>query len=97
VFDPTATQTVSAENDISIADYSIYEDRKLTGAVETPLVRGEVVAHESEIVADHGQGEYATRGIPTRTSETVVPLIPNRSHSGLDERSHRLTGLRWNR
>lgn len=64
VFDPTETQTVSAKNNASISDYTIYEGRELTGAVETTLVRGEVVAQDGEIVADPGHGAYATRRIP---------------------------------
>ncbi len=64
LFNPTATQTISAKNNKSVADYTIYEGRELTGAVETTLVRGKVVAADGEVVADPGHGEYATRGIP---------------------------------
>jgi dihydropyrimidinase len=64
VFDPEKTQTISARENASLADYSIYEGRELTGAVETTLVRGEVVAQDDEIVGDHGHGVYATRGLP---------------------------------
>lgn len=64
VFDPEQTQTVSAADNASLADYSIYEGRELTGAVETTLVRGEVVADDGEIAVEPGHGAYATRGIP---------------------------------
>jgi dihydropyrimidinase len=64
IFDPNETYTISADDNASKADYSIYEGRTVQGAVETTLVRGEVVATDGEIVADPGHGEFVEREIP---------------------------------
>jgi len=61
VFDPDKEQTITADNNASKADYSIYEGRTVTGSVETVLVRGTVVAADGDIVADPGYGEFVHR------------------------------------
>ncbi len=64
VFDPRATYTISAEENHSNADYSVYEGREVTGRVKQTFVRGELVADEGEIVGDPGHGRFLDRGIP---------------------------------
>lgn len=64
LFDPDATQTITAEDNASKADYSVYEGREVTGRVRKTLVRGEVVAEDGEIVAEPGHGEFIEREIP---------------------------------
>lgn len=55
LFDPNASDTISAADNASVADYSIYEGRDVTGRVETTLVRGEVVADDGEVTkSSHG-------------------------------------------
>jgi dihydropyrimidinase len=64
LFDPNETYTIDAAENASVADYSIYEGREVTGRVETTLVRGEVVADEGEIVGEPGYGEFRARERP---------------------------------
>ncbi|EMA46921.1 dihydroorotase [Halococcus saccharolyticus] len=63
VFDPNDTHTISATDNASVADYSIYEGREVTGRVETTLVRGEIVADDGEIV-ESGHGTFVPRERP---------------------------------
>ena len=64
VLDPDETYTVTAGDNASAADFSIYEGRELTGRVKQTFVRGELVADDGEIVADAGHGEFVEREIP---------------------------------
>jgi dihydropyrimidinase len=64
VFDPSAEQTISAEDNASKADFSIYEGRTVDGAVSKTFVRGELVADDGEIVADPGHGTFVERTVP---------------------------------
>jgi len=61
VFDSQKERTITANDNASKADFSIYEGRTVTGSVETVLVRGEVVADGGDIVADPGHGEFVHR------------------------------------
>jgi dihydropyrimidinase len=67
IFDPDAEYTISADDNASKADYSIYEGRTVRGAVETTLVRGVVVADDGEIVGEPGHGEFVERERPDWT------------------------------
>jgi dihydropyrimidinase len=64
LFDPEKTQTITAANNASKADYSIYENREVTGAVTTTVVRGEIVARDDNVVGDPGYGRFIERDIP---------------------------------
>lgn len=64
LFDPEKTYTITAADNASKADYSIYESREVTGKVTTTLVRGEIVAKDDEIRADPGHGRFIERDIP---------------------------------
>jgi dihydropyrimidinase len=64
IFDPDESQTITAADNASKADYSIYEGREVTGAVSKTLVRGEIVADDGEIVAEPGHGRFLEREIP---------------------------------
>ena len=64
LFDPEKTQTITAANNASKADYSIYENREVTGAVTTTMVRGEIVARNSDVVGEPGHGRFIERDIP---------------------------------
>lgn len=63
LFDPSETYTISAANNASVADYSIYEGREVTGRVKKTLVRGEVVADDGEVV-ESGHGNFIPRDRP---------------------------------
>ncbi|MFC6837993.1 dihydroorotase, partial [Halomarina ordinaria] len=67
IFDPDVEYTISAADNASNADYSLYEGRTVRGAVETTLVRGVVVADDGEIVGPPGHGEYVERERPDWT------------------------------
>ena len=64
ILDPNAEWTISAENNASRADYSLYDGRTVRGKVDTTLVRGEVVAQDGEIVGEPGHGEFVERELP---------------------------------
>jgi dihydropyrimidinase len=64
LFDPNETYTITAEDNASVADYSIYESREVTGRVKKTLIRGEIVADDGEIVAEPGHGEFISRDRP---------------------------------
>ncbi len=61
VFDPNETYTITAEENASEADFSIYEGREVTGRVKQTFVRGELVADDGEIVAENGHGQFCRR------------------------------------
>lgn len=64
VFDPDETYTITAADNASKADYSIYEGREVTGRVTKTLVRGEVVAADGVVVGDSGHGQFVERELP---------------------------------
>ena len=64
LFDPTETYTVTAADNASEADFSIYEGREVTGRVKKTFSRGELVADDGEIVGTPGHGEFVPRAIP---------------------------------
>jgi len=68
VFDPTESYTISASQNQSNADYSVYDGREVTGKVLKTFVRGELVADTGDIVADPGHGEFLARDIPDWSS-----------------------------
>ncbi|RJT07478.1 dihydroorotase family protein [Halococcus sp. IIIV-5B] len=63
VFDPNETHTITATDNASVADYTLYEGRQVTGQVETTLVRGRVVA-DCGTVVETGHGEFVPRECP---------------------------------
>jgi dihydropyrimidinase len=62
VYDPAATQTLSAETHHMNVDYSCYEGKQTTGHVDTVLSRGKVVIDGGEYLGTKGDGTYLTRG-----------------------------------
>ena len=65
VFDPTTTETVTAEDNASTADFTLFEGRETTGAVETVLIRGTPVVRDGELVGTPGDGAFVGRELPT--------------------------------
>ncbi len=61
VFDPKKEYTITAEDNASRADFSIYEGRTVTGGVDKTFVRGTLVAADGKIVTDPGHGEFIHR------------------------------------
>jgi dihydropyrimidinase len=67
LFDPDESYTVSADDNKSMADYSIYEGREVTGRVVETYRRGQKVAADGEVLADPGSGEFVSRTVPDWT------------------------------
>ena len=61
VYDPAATQVLSAATHHMNVDYSCYEGREITGQVRTVLSRGRVVVDGGEYRARPGTGGSCTR------------------------------------
>jgi dihydropyrimidinase len=71
VFDPAESHTISAEDNFSKADFSIYEGREVTGTVEQTYVRGERVYEDGEILVEPGYGEFVAREIPNWSEKST--------------------------
>ncbi|MEU5217711.1 dihydropyrimidinase [Streptomyces sp. NPDC020807] len=63
IYDPHATQVLSAETHHMNVDYSAYEGKTITGQVETVLSRGEVVIDQRKYVGSAGHGAFVPRGL----------------------------------
>ncbi|MER5780154.1 dihydropyrimidinase [Streptomyces mobaraensis] len=61
VYDPRATQVLSATTHHMNVDYSAYEGKEITGRVETVLSRGEIVIDERRFTGRTGHGRYVPR------------------------------------
>ncbi len=62
VYDPKATQTISASTHHMAVDYSCYEGFELAGRVETVFSRGRQVIGGGEYTGAAGHGKYLARG-----------------------------------
>ncbi|MFP3795709.1 MULTISPECIES: dihydropyrimidinase [Paraburkholderia] len=62
LFDPDATQTISAETQHGACDFTLFEGRNVTGQVKTVLLRGECLIEDGEWVGPSGQGQFVARG-----------------------------------
>ena len=61
IFDPVKEHTLSAASHHSKSDYNLYEGTTVTGAVETTMVRGNVIVEGGELVAQPGVGRFVKR------------------------------------
>jgi dihydropyrimidinase len=64
IFDPNETYSIDASDNASVADYSIYEGRTVTGRVNKTFLRGKLIADDGEITASPGYGEFIDRELP---------------------------------
>jgi dihydropyrimidinase len=71
VFDPEATYEISATDNASVADFTLFEGREVKGAVETTLVRGEPVVEDGAVVGSPGHGKFVAREQPDWTPDTT--------------------------
>jgi dihydropyrimidinase len=62
IFDPALEQTISVKTHQMRVDYSAYEGRKVQGAVETVLSRGNVVVEKGVFKGKRGDGQFLKRG-----------------------------------
>ena len=61
IWDPKATKTVSAETQISVIDYNVFEGQKLKGLPRMTLSRGEVCWQDGKVTAKTGRGKFVAR------------------------------------
>jgi dihydropyrimidinase len=64
LFDPDASYTITADDNVGAADYTIYEGRGVTGRPTKTFVRGELVAEEGRAVGEPGHGQFLEREVP---------------------------------
>jgi dihydropyrimidinase len=64
VWDPTATQTLSAKTHHMRVDYNPYEGRKVNGRPTVVLSRGEVIVQDGKFLGKRGRGRFLKRGSP---------------------------------
>ncbi|GAB2718438.1 dihydropyrimidinase [Kitasatospora kifunensis] len=62
IYDPTASQTLSAATHHMNVDYSAYEGRQVTGRVQTVLSRGTTVLQDGRWLGRAGHGGFLRRG-----------------------------------
>jgi dihydropyrimidinase len=62
IYDPGATQVLSAARHHMNVDYSAYEGMQITGRVDTVLSRGTVLVEAGEYRGAPGHGSFLTRG-----------------------------------
>ena len=63
IYDPDATQTLSAATHHMNVDYSAYEGMEVTGRVVTTLSRGRVVIDDGHYQGSTGHGTFLARGL----------------------------------
>src|SRR5690606_41343536 len=61
VYDPNATQTISAETHHMNGDYSAYEGMQITGKVDTVFSRGSKVIADGAFHGREGHGTFLSR------------------------------------
>lgn len=64
LFDPDRQFTITADDNASNQDFSLYEGWDVTGAVVRTFVRGEEVAHDGEVVGESDHGRFVERSLP---------------------------------
>ena len=64
IWDPKASQTLSAKTHHMRVDYNPYEGRKVKGKAVTVLSRGEVIVEKDRFVGKKGRGKFIKRGSP---------------------------------
>jgi len=64
IWDPKATQTLSAKTHHMRVDYNPYEGRKVKGKAVTVLSRGEVIVEKDRFIGKKGRGKFIKRGSP---------------------------------
>ena len=61
VWDPTATKTITAKNQLSRIDYNVFEGFACTGVPVATLSRGRIAFAKNELRAEKGDGHYVER------------------------------------
>lgn len=61
IWDPEASKTISAETQISIIDYNVFEGFEVTGLPRYTISRGDVVWKDGKLDVKKGRGEFIPR------------------------------------
>ena len=61
VWDPKASKTISAANQVSVIDYNVFEGVKVQGLPRYTLSRGSVVFEDGKVLANNGRGRFVAR------------------------------------
>jgi len=61
IWDPEATKTISAKNQLSRIDYNVFEGFACRGLPRVTITGGKVAWHEGDLRAEEGHGEYVAR------------------------------------
>jgi dihydropyrimidinase len=63
IYDPAATQVLSASTHHMAVDYSAFEGMQVTGRVVTTMSRGRVIASDGELRGTAGHGKFISRDL----------------------------------
>jgi dihydropyrimidinase len=63
IYDPAATQVLSAASHHMAVDYSAYEGMQITGRVDTVLSRGRMVIDSGDYLGETGHGRFLSRAL----------------------------------
>ena len=58
IFDPMKEHTIHAAEQHVKTDYSMYEDRKVLGAPELVMQRGEILLQDGELKVEKGRAQF---------------------------------------
>ena len=58
IFDPTKEHVINAGNQHTKTDYTMYENRKVLGAPEMVMQRGEILLKDGELLAKKGRAKF---------------------------------------
>ncbi len=61
IWDPAATRTVQAANQVSRIEYNVFEGLALTGLPARVFLRGRLAARNGEVLAERGGGRFVPR------------------------------------
>ena len=61
VWDPKASKTISADKQVSVIDYNVFEGIKVQGLPRFTLSRGSVVYSDGKVTANNGRGKFVQR------------------------------------
>ena len=76
VFDPDGTTTISAATHHMRVDYNPYEGRRLAGAIDLVMARGQIVVDHGRFVGAPGRGRFLKRA--RSTGETTPGVVSRR-------------------
>ena len=63
IYDPNATQTISAATHHMAVDYSCYEGKEITGRVDAVFSRGRQVIAAGAYIGEAGHGRFVSRQV----------------------------------